>query len=219
MRGFAAVSSHAATPDPGLAPPAAPGLPRTLSLSLSRPGAWLGIGVAASLAAIAFVAGGGVELGSTTAVELALTLLAGVVVAVAVLCFPVRAQLPGAGTLSLLIALAALTAVSLVWSVQPSDTWLEASRTLAYVATFAVALVLVRAMPDRSASVLGGVLGAGVAVCGYALLTKVFPGALSSDEVYARLREPYGYWNAVGLEAALAAMPCLWLGTRRDGHA
>ena len=33
--------------------------------------------------------------------------------------------------------------------------------------------------------------------------TKVFPGALSPDEIYARLREPFGYWNAVGLMAAL----------------
>ena len=23
------------------------------------------------------------------------------------------------------------------------------------------------------------------------------------DEIYARLREPYGYWNAIGLTAAL----------------
>src|SRR5207249_48027 len=46
-----------------------------------------------------------------------------------------------------------------------------------------------------------------------------FPGALNPDEVFARLREPYGYWNAVGLTAALGAPGCLWLGARRDGHA
>ena len=27
---------------------------------------------------------------------------------------------------------------------------------------------------------------------GYALLTKVFPGALNPDEIYARLRVPFG---------------------------
>jgi hypothetical protein len=60
---------------------------------------------------------------------------------------------------------------------------------------------------------------ASVIVCGYALLTKVFPGALNPDEVYARLREPFGYWNAVGLMAAAAGPACLWLGARRSGHA
>ena len=49
-------------------------------------------------------------------------------------------------------------------------------------------------------------------VCGWALLTKVFPGALAPDEMYARLREPFGYWNAVGLTAALGMPPLLWLG-------
>ena len=56
-------------------------------------------------------------------------------------------------------------------------------------------------------------------VCGWALLTKVFPGALAADETYARLREPFGYWNAVGLMAALGVLPLLWLAARRSGHA
>ena len=60
---------------------------------------------------------------------------------------------------------------------------------------------------------------ASVVVCGYALLTKVFPGSLNPDEIYARLREPFGYWNAVGLMAAAAGPACLWLGARRSGHA
>ena len=42
-----------------------------------------------------------------------------------------------------------------------------------------------------------------VAVSVYALLTKVFPGSLNPDETYARLRDPFGYWNAVGILAAL----------------
>ena len=29
------------------------------------------------------------------------------------------------------------------------------------------------------------------------------PGWLAEDEIYARLREPYGYWNAVGVTAAM----------------
>src|SRR5438094_63377 len=44
------------------------------------------------------------------------------------------------------------------------------------------------------------------------------PGALNPGETYARLREPFGYWNAVGLMAALGLPGCLWLGARRDGR-
>jgi O-Antigen ligase/Tetratricopeptide repeat len=209
------VSSPAATPDAALAP----ARPLTGPLALARPGVALGACIAIAAAGISFVAGGGVALGSSTLVEMALVVAAGALVALAALSFPLDAELPGAVTLALLAALAGLTGLSVVWSVQPSDSWLETSRALSYVATFAIGLVLVRALPHRSASVLGGLFAAGVAVCGWALLTKVFPGALGSEDIYSRLREPYGYWNAVGLEAALAAVPCLWLGTRRDGHA
>ena len=80
-------------------------------------------------------------------------------------------------------------------------------------------VALVRLFPQRWPSLLGGVVLASVVVCGYALLTKVFPGSLNPDEIYARLREPFGYWNAVGLMAAAAGPACLWLGARRSGHA
>ena len=66
---------------------------------------------------------------------------------------------------------------------------------------------------------LGGVALAAVVVCAYALLTKVFPGQLDANDVYARLRAPYGYWNAIGLTAAMGVICCLWLGARRAGHA
>jgi tetratricopeptide (TPR) repeat protein len=55
-------------------------------------------------------------------------------------------------------------------------------------------------------------------VCAYALATKVFP-SLDPLNTFARLNEPYGYWNAVGLTAAMGVITCLWLGSRRTGHA
>ena len=51
----------------------------------------------------------------------------------------------------------------------------------------------------------------------WALASKVFPAALAPDETYARLREPFGYWNAIGLMAALGVPPLLWLAARRSG--
>ena len=65
---------------------------------------------------------------------------------------------------------------------------------------------------------LGGVVLAAVVLCGWSLLVKVFP-SISSLDLYARLRAPFDYWNAVGLMAALGIPGCLWLGARRDGHA
>ena len=75
-----------------------------------------------------------------------------------------------------------------------------------------------RLVPARWESLLVGVMVAGLAVSAYALATRIFPGALSANEVYARLRAPFDYWNAIGLTAALAVPPFLWLGSRREGH-
>ena len=53
-------------------------------------------------------------------------------------------------------------------------------------------------------------------VCGYALLVKVFPATLDAGDTLGRLHAPFGYWNAVGVMAALGMAPCLWAGARRD---
>src|SRR5206468_1644666 len=135
----------------------------------------------------------------------------------ATLATPRRGPLCGLTAAGAFLALALFTVASIAWAAQPADAWVEANRTLTYVAVFAAALALVRALPDRWTCVLGGVALAGVIVCGYALVTKVFPGALNPDELYARLRSPYGYWNSVGLTAAMAVPPLIWLGARRQG--
>lgn len=178
--------------------------------------------IGAALAAAAFVASGGSRLERTTYVEIALMLGGGAIVAAALLIPSRRAALaPLHGGWSLLAfgALTAFTAWSIVWSIAPSDSWLEVNRTLGYLAVFAAGIALVRLWPARWAAVLQGVALACVAVSGWALLTKTFPSAFAQDEIYARLREPFGYWNAVGLMAALGVPPLLWLAARRSGHA
>ena len=190
-------------------------------MALPRPGtgAVLGLAGGAALAGIAFGASGGLGLQQTTTVEMVLTLASGLALALAVLLSPARLFSHGASAVVLLGVLAALTAVSLGWSLDPATSWVEASRIFTYVFVFAAAVVGARALPHRWPSVLGAVLVGAVAVCGYALLTKVFPAALDPNQYYARLRAPFGYWNAIGLAAALGAVPCLWLGARRSGHA
>jgi hypothetical protein len=181
--------------------------------------ALLTVGLAAILTVIAFAADGGLRVGRTMPVELGLVLGGGLLIAAALLLTPRPERVWGLGSLGAVVALAALTALSLAWAINPSDAWLEANRTLAYTAVFAAAVAMAHAAGHRWSAVLGAITLAAVAVSAYAVATKVFPGVLSSDEVYARLREPFGYWNAVGLMAALGVPGCLWLGARRDGHA
>jgi hypothetical protein len=179
----------------------------------------LGAGLAISLAlagvlcAIAFIGNGGLQLGGATLVEIGVIVVAGLVVAAALL-FAADAPLHGGATLAALVALAGLTALSILWSLHPADSWIETNRTLAYVGAFAAGIAAVRLAPARWEPVLYGVLLALTVVSLYGLLTKVAPGWLAEDEIYGRLREPYGYWNAVGITAAMGIPLCLWLGTR-----
>jgi O-antigen ligase len=176
--------------------------------------------VAGVLCMTTFLAGGGLNLSTLTPVEMVLTLGCGAGITAAILLAPSGRPTYGLGSAGLLLALAALSALSVIWSVQPDGSWEDAGRLFAYSGVFALAVLLARATPARWSAVLGGVLLAAVVVCCYALLTKVFPNVLSTEQTYAaRLREPYGYWNAIGLAAALGAIGCMWLGARRNGHA
>jgi len=175
-------------------------------------------GLAAILCAVAFAADGGLQFARATPVEMALIVGGGLAVAGALLLAPRRERLWGIGPLALLVALAALTALSITWAVNPTDAWIEANRVFAYVAIFAAAAALAHAVPHRWGAILGAITLAAVAISAYAILTKLAPAALNADEPYARLSAPFGYWNSVGLMAALAVPGLLWLGTRRTGH-
>jgi hypothetical protein len=206
------VSSHAASADPRA-------LAGRLTLPRVAPEPLATLAFGAVLAAIALEGSGGLQLGPVTKVEMAIDVVAGGLTAAAILVGGHTRRLWGALTLTLMGVLVAVTAASITWAVEPSGAWVEANRTLSYLATMVAGVALVRLFPQRWPSLLGGVVLASVVVCGYALLTKVFPGSLNPDEIYARLREPFGYWNAVGLMAAAAGPACLWLGARRSGHA
>jgi Flp pilus assembly protein TadD len=169
---------------------------------------------------ITFFAGGGLPpVQQATTMAIVLTLGCGVIVAAAVILTPRGRRVYGLWPVGLLLAFAALSALSVVWSVQPDASWQNAGLMFAYSAVFGAAVVLARAAPARWPAVIGGVTLAAVVVCGYALLTKVFPSWLDAHDIYARLQAPYGYWNATGLTAAMGVIGCLWLGARRKGHA
>ena len=117
----------------------------------------------------------------------------------------------GGATVALFLALVAFTALSILWSVQPDNSWQAADLTLAYLLTFAGAAALARVLPERWPSLVGGVAIAMSVLCAYGLVTKVFPSAL---DTFGRLQAPLGYWNATGLAAALGMAPCLWAWNR-----
>jgi hypothetical protein len=177
------------------------------------------VAVAGLLCLATFLAGGGLNLASMTTLELILTMLAGAVLAGAVLLLPVGARTYGAWPIGLLLVFTALTGLSVAWSVAPDASWQDAGRMLSYSAVFAAAVALAWIAPGGWRALLGGIVLAATAVCTYALLTKVLPNHLDAADSYARLQQPYGYWNAIGLTAAMGAIGCLWLGARRSGHA
>jgi hypothetical protein len=177
------------------------------------------LALAGVLCFVTFLPGGGLNLAPMTTFELALTLLSGAVVAGAVLLAPPGARFRGRGSVGLMLAFTGLTGLSVVWSVAPDASWQDAGRMLAYSGIFAAAAALAWVAPAAWRSLLGGIVLAAVVVCGYALLTKVIPDQLDANDIWARLQEPYGYWNAIGLTAAMGAIGCLWLGARRAGHA
>ena len=174
------------------------------------------------LIAIAFISRGGSQLEGTTWTEVGV-LLIGAAVCAAALALPRAARAPerirGAIALSAFAALAVFTALSITWSLTPHDSWLEASRTFAYLAAFAAGLALGRLAPSHWKSLLAGIAVATVALSVWSLATKVFPALLAPNEDFARLRLPSDYWNSVGLSAALGVPPLLWLAVRRSGHA
>jgi O-Antigen ligase/Tetratricopeptide repeat len=173
------------------------------------------VALAAGLAIVTFVTGGGNDLGPNSWAEIAVIVI-GVGLAIAAVGGSARVPAWGSAALLLFVALTAFTIASIAWSVQPANSWVEASRTLSYLAAFGGAVALARIAPERWAAVVGAVALLAVVVSGYALLVKIFPATLDAGDPVGRLRLPFDYWNAVGLLAAMGIPPCLWWGSRRE---
>ncbi len=107
-----------------------------------------------------------------------------------------------------LAALALWALTSTAWSPGATAPVLEAERGLLYVAAAAAALLLL-SFRDAAPALLGGVVAGAVAVSLYALATRLFPGhvggAYDPSSGY-QLAEPLGYWNALGILAAIAIL-------------
>jgi hypothetical protein len=169
-----------------------------------------------ALAGVAFGAAGGTELTRTITVEV-LTVVAGAAVIATALLWGPHRPLYGGTSLLLLGALAVLTSLSVLWSVVPELSYIEAGRTLSYLVVFAAAIAGARLAPRAAPGVLGAILIGALLPVIYALASRIWPGTLAEDELASRIGAPFQYWNAVGTVAALAIPAALWLGSRRTG--
>ena len=172
------------------------------------------LGVA--LVGVAFGAEGGTELTRTTVTEVVVVLVSACVIAAGFL-WGRPGAVHGTTTLLLFTLFALLCAISVLWSIAPELTYIEAGRTFTYLVVFTAAVYGARLAPRVAPELLEGLVLAAAVVVGYALVSRVWPGALAENEISNRLGQPFDYWNAVGCVAAMAVPITLWLGSRRTG--
>jgi O-Antigen ligase len=178
-----------------------------------------GLAVAAGLVALVFLTSSSIDqtvTGENTWSEIVITFL-GAGACSAVVLIGGRGRAWGAPAVAWFAAFTAFAALSILWSVQPDWSWFGANQLLSYLGAFAGAVALARLVPRGWPAVVGGIATAATVLCAYSLLAKVFPATLASANDYGRLLAPFGYWNAIGVCAALGLAPALWAATRRTG--
>jgi hypothetical protein len=107
--------------------------------------------------------------------------------------------------LGLLGAFVGWSALSIAWSASVSDSVAELERTLVYAAGF-LAFILV-ARRGLVIPLLGSFLAGITGICAYSLSTRLFPDTLAPDLFGGyRLSTPIGYWNGLGLLAAMGIL-------------
>jgi hypothetical protein len=116
--------------------------------------------------------------------------------------------------LAALAAFIGWVALTAAWSVAPAESVLEIERGLVYVAAASAVLLVSRSRFARR--VLGGLLAAISLIAAFSLLTRLVPdrfGVYDRSAVY-RLAQPIGYWNGLGLFAAMGTLIALGFAAR-----
>ena len=114
------------------------------------------------------------------------------------------------------VALASWTWFSILWSSNQTRSVLEGERTLVLVAAVAAVIAIGGRRPVKP--LIGGILAGIVLVSTYALLTRLFPERIGGYDPLAvyRLSTPVGYWNGLGLLAAMGALLSLGVAARAN---
>jgi O-antigen ligase len=112
--------------------------------------------------------------------------------------------------LGIVAAVAVWTGISAIWAAAVQAPVLEVERTLVYVAL--VGTLLVTARRGGAGPMLAGAALAGVLISGFALVTRLRPdvfGLYDDPVAHGRLYQPIGYWNALGIFAAMTLVICM----------
>jgi hypothetical protein len=111
-----------------------------------------------------------------------------------------------AAFLAAAVALVGWIALSVAWSVVRVESVEELERAFVYVSALAALVLLVR--PRSVPALLGTTTAAIALVCCYAVATRLLPDRIGSFDSIGgyRLSEPVGYWNALGIFAAMGAV-------------
>jgi tetratricopeptide (TPR) repeat protein len=182
-------------------------------LCRQRVGAWAEAAapftVAAATAALLAIDDGGYLATTWGWAALALAWVAGLAL---VLCAGRCSRLE-LGWVGGLTALTGWTAASMLWTSTKTQTALEVERTLVYLLA-AIAVAAVARSATYRLLVWGAWAGSTIA-CLYALATRLFPNRLGVTDPVAshRLADPIGYWNGLGLLAAMAVVLAVGLAT------
>jgi O-antigen ligase len=112
-----------------------------------------------------------------------------------------------------LVLLTGWTALSLAWTADFPQTVLEVERLLLYVVVALAAFVLLRR--QYVAWALAGTALACFGICAYALETRLFPTSAGGATIGgSRLQGTIGYWNGLGIFAAMTALLVAGLAVR-----
>jgi hypothetical protein len=116
-------------------------------------------------------------------------------------------------------ALVGWTALSIVWSAVRVESVEELERALVYLSALAALILLVR--PRSVAALLGATTAAIAVVSCYAVATRLLPDRIGSYDPFAgyRLSEPVGYWNALGVFAAIGTVVAGGLAAKASSRA
>jgi hypothetical protein len=108
--------------------------------------------------------------------------------------------------LAALVCLVAWVWISIAWSSDIGQSVFEGERSLVLVAAVGAGLALAHRRAVRP--LLGGTLAGITAICLYALATRLFPGHVGHYDPLAvyRLNTPVGYWNGLGIVAAMGVL-------------
>ncbi len=122
----------------------------------------------------------------------------------------------GAIFLGAVAGLGGWTWLSLLWTENTTQTALEGFRLLAYVGVVAALVLVVRR--ELAPALLRGTTAAIALVSAYALATRLFPDRLGTYDPVAgyRLSDPLGYWNGLGIFAAMGALLAVGLVARES---